>query len=96
MSEFKGQGPYWVDSNQEQGYIRIFRGERRSHVEEMLYWEHTEWEEDTELLFVIMEVVGLALTNTAEMDMRMVEMGKLKMPQLKPKPRKKRPCEKCM
>ncbi len=64
--------PYWVESNKDEGFIRINR-----HSREMLYWDAVEWEEDPTLIHTIVQAIDLALRYPAEMDTKMREMKKL-------------------
>lgn len=55
--------PYHIEINKDKGYVRIAR-----HSREVLYWEHTEWEENPELVFTITNAINLALTDPNKMD----------------------------
>lgn len=64
--------PYHVEVNRDHGFIRIAR-----HSREMLYWQDTEWLDDPDLIFTIVEAINLALTDPTKMDTCLRAMGKL-------------------
>jgi hypothetical protein len=69
---------YTVAMSPEAGFISIYRHESvtavQRHGKEVLYWDHTEWEEDPDLIFTIVEAVRIALKQPDEMDAKLREM----------------------
>jgi hypothetical protein len=61
-----------VEINKELGFIRIFRND-----EEVLYWDESEWIEDSEVVFQIANAIDMALTNPEEMDKKLRILGKI-------------------
>lgn len=63
---------YSIRYDEDEGFIAIDRKGK-----EMLYWSWTEWEDDSDTLFVILKAVEMALTNPTAMDAKLREMKKI-------------------
>ena len=67
---------YQVDISAEEGSISILK-KVNGNWEEVVYWECTEWEDDPEVVFNIVEAIRTALTDPVKMNKILKKMGRM-------------------